>query len=114
MTLACPCCRASNETATCRRCRADLSLLAAVEARRAFHVLSSERFAADGRAGEALTHVARAEELRPGADLARLRAALLLLRGDYAGAVAAYDLVSPPRQQGANHSSGWPLAGAAG
>ena len=97
MTLACPCCRASNETAICRRCRADLSLLAAVEARRAFHVLSSERFAADGRAGEALAHVARAEELRPGADLSRLRAALLLLRGDYAGAVAAYDSVSGER-----------------
>jgi len=92
MTLTCPCCRAANETATCRRCRADLSLLAAVEVRRAFHVLSAQRFAANVRAGEALTHVARAEVLRPGADLAQLRAALLLLQGDYAGAVAAYDL----------------------
>jgi len=92
MTLTCPCCRASNETATCRRCRADLSLLSAVEARRAFHLATAKRFAADGRAGEALTHVARAAELRPAADLAQLRAALLLLRGDYAGAVAAYDL----------------------
>ena len=91
MTLTCPCCRASNETATCRRCRADLSLLAAVEARRAFHFNTAKRFAADGRAGEALTQVARAEGLRPGADLAPLRAALLLLQGDYAGAVAAYD-----------------------
>ena len=36
MTIACPCCRASNETATCRRCRADLSLLAAIEVRRAY------------------------------------------------------------------------------
>ncbi len=27
MTLHCPCCRATNTTATCRRCKADLSLL---------------------------------------------------------------------------------------
>ncbi len=92
MTLTCPCCRASNETATCRRCRADLSLLMAVEARRDFHVVSAKRFAADGRAGEALTHVARAEQLRGGEDLRQLRATLLLLHGDYAGAVAVYDL----------------------
>lgn len=91
MTLTCPCCRASNETVTCRRCRADLSLLSAVEARRAFHVTSAKRFAADGRAGEALRHVDLAAELRGGADVSQLRAALLLMQGDYAGAVAAYD-----------------------
>lgn len=91
MTLTCPCCRASNETATCRRCKADLSLLAAVEARRAFHLTSAKRFAADGRAAEALRHVEQAAELRGGADVSQLRAVLLLMRGDYAGAVAAYD-----------------------
>jgi hypothetical protein len=91
MILTCPCCRASNETATCRRCRADLSLLAAVEARRAFHLVSAQRFAADGRADEALAHADRAAELRGGTDVVQLRAALLLMRGDYAGAIAAYD-----------------------
>ena len=91
MTLTCPCCRATNQTATCRRCRADLSLLMAVEARRDFHVTSAKRFAADGRAGDALTHVARAEQLRAGEDLRQLRAALVLLHGDYAGAVGVYD-----------------------
>lgn len=104
MTLTCPCCRAGNDTATCRRCKADLTLLMAVEARRGFHVTSAKRFAADGRAGEALAHVARAEQLRGGDDLRRLRAALLLLRGDYAGAVAVYDEVAGERGASAHWS----------
>ena len=91
MTLTCPCCRASNASAVCRRCRADLSLLAALETRRECHVTLAKRFAADGRPAEALRQVDQAARLRPAADVKHLRAALLLLAGDFAAALRAYD-----------------------
>ena len=91
MTLTCPCCRASNASAVCRRCRADLSLLAALETRREYHVTLAKRFAAAGRPAEALGHVDQASRLRSAADLKSLRASLLLLSGDFAAAVRAYD-----------------------
>ena len=38
MPIPCPCCRASNDTGpACRRCKADLALLFALEANRAEH-----------------------------------------------------------------------------
>lgn len=91
MTLPCPCCRAANTADTCRRCKADLSLLRAVEAAREQHIVVSRRFAAELRTSEALTHLAHATALRPGDDLRPLRAAVLLLAGRFADALAAYD-----------------------
>lgn len=90
MTLTCPCCRAANEDTACRRCKADLGLMFRLETRRIYHMTSARRFAADGRFGEALVHVDRASRLRPAVDSSRLRAALLLLCGDHAAALAAY------------------------
>jgi Flp pilus assembly protein TadD len=69
-----------------------LSLLVAVETRREYHVTLAKRFAADGRPAEALGHVDQAARLRPAADLESLRAAMLLLSGDFAAALRAYDV----------------------
>lgn len=90
MTLTCPCCRAANTADTCRRCKADLSLLAAVEAAREHHVVLSRRFAAELRSAEALAHLDHAAALRPGDDLRQLRSAVLLMGGRFADALAAY------------------------
>lgn len=85
MTIPCPCCRASNETATCRRCKADLSLLVALETRRQY-LLDEARFGLSERrcANAALDE---ASGLRDGADVAQFRALAALLKGDYAGAI---------------------------
>jgi hypothetical protein len=91
MTLTCPCCRASNDAAVCRRCKADLSLLVALEDRREYHVTLARRFAAEGRFVEATQHVDQATQLRPAADVKQLRAALQLLNGEFTAALAAYD-----------------------
>jgi hypothetical protein len=90
-TTPCPCCKAANTAATCRRCRADLSLLFEVEEARAGHVVLARRFAAELRFHEALAHLSRAAALRPAEDLQPLRAAVLLLAGHHADALAAYD-----------------------
>jgi len=94
MTVNCPCCRASNTTATCRRCKADLGLLLAAEARREYCLTSARRFAADGRASEALPYVLEAGALRAGDDARRLHAVLLLLQRDFDGAMRTLPL--PP------------------
>ena len=86
MTIACPCCRASNETATCRRCRADLSLLAAIEVRRAY-LLDAAR-AELARGDDARPMIEEAAALRNGTDAAQLRAVSALLGRDYESALA--------------------------
>jgi hypothetical protein len=91
MALTCPCCRATNETADCRRCKADLSLLAAVEKRREYHLRIARRYAADLKTQDALSHVQSANQLRPGTDTQQLLAALLLLSGQPERALQAYD-----------------------
>jgi uncharacterized protein YdcH (DUF465 family) len=91
MPITCPCCRASNESATCRRCKADLSLLVALEDRREHHLTLARRFAAEGQCDAAMQHVDQATQLRPAADVKQLRAALLLLKDDFAAALQAYD-----------------------
>ena len=80
----CPCCRASNDAGpACRRCRADLGPLFALEARRDFLLADARRLAAAGRVADALTAAAEAAALRTGDDVLRLRAALHLLAGDF-------------------------------
>lgn len=90
MTLTCPCCKAVNTADTCRRCKADLSLLVAVETVRGGHVVLARRFVAELRTAEALAHLDRAAALRPGDDLRPVRACVLLLAGRFADALAAY------------------------
>ena len=88
MTIACPCCKASNATSLCRRCKADLSLLFQIEESRAFHINVAKRFAADERWLDAQKHLRTAEELQAGSDVAGLQAAVLLHLGEYSAALA--------------------------
>jgi hypothetical protein len=91
MTLRCPVCRAENTAVPlCRRCRADLSLLAAVEARRDGHLARARVALRDGRLADARDELTRAEELRTGPDVRQIRACLFLLSGDFSAALAEH------------------------
>jgi hypothetical protein len=91
MPLPCPCCRASNDAGpACRRCKADLSLLFSVASQRDSLVADARRHARAGRFADALRALDSAAGLRAGPDLARLRAAVLLLSRDFPAAVACY------------------------
>jgi len=91
MPLACPVCRAANDTGpTCRRCRADLALVFAVEGRRAHALAAARHAAASGRWDEACQHARRALKLRRGSDAERLLAALNLVAGRFADAWRHY------------------------
>jgi hypothetical protein len=81
----CPLCRAGNDAGPqCRRCKADLSLLFAVEEQRRLRL--RELYAAirkdDLRRAAALLD--EVEKLRPDDESLRLRAVLALLRGQFA------------------------------
>ena len=71
MNLRCPVCRAENTTGpACRRCRADLTLLIAVEARReSFTSPCAVQAIHAGRFDDALEELTQAEELRAGPDV---------------------------------------------
>ena len=96
MPLPCPCCRASNDTGpACRRCKADLSLLFALEGHRDSLLADAKHLAAQGRFADALASVDEADALRHGDDTRRLRAAVLLLNRDFPAAFACYSAVPP-------------------
>ncbi len=87
MSLTCPVCRANNEAGpNCRRCRADLSLLFAVEAQRSVRLAAACAALAQGQAVLASQQVRQAEELRHGPDAAKLGAVVALLRRDFTDA----------------------------
>ena len=88
MTIPCPCCRASNESTTCRRCKADLSLLFAVEARRGYLIESARFNLAEGKVESAELALQEAAGLRAGEDLTPLWALVSLLKGDYTEALS--------------------------
>lgn len=100
MPVTCPCCRASNDAGpSCRRCKADLSLLFAVADRRGFLVSEARKFAAESKYTDALRSLEEAAALRTGDDVRWLTAAVRLLAGQYAAALAAYDgLANRPNQ----------------
>jgi hypothetical protein len=83
----CPVCRARVESGpSCRRCKADLSLLFALEARRDAALAAAGRMLAADRPDEALALARGAERLRRGDDARRLIAAAHLLCRDFAEA----------------------------
>ncbi len=86
--LRCPVCRADNTAETCRRCRADLSLLAALAAQRRDALARAARAAAAGDGAAAMRHAQAAREYGAGADAFRWLAVGSLLQGDYARALA--------------------------
>src|SRR5947209_19335742 len=74
-TLPCPVCRAVNDAGpACRRCKADLTLCSAVEARRARALAGAARELSAGNVPAALTHADQAHALRHGPDVRRLQA----------------------------------------
>jgi hypothetical protein len=91
MLLPCPVCRAENPSGpACRRCRADLSLLAAVEARRDSHLTRARAAIHDRQFDVALNELADAERLRFGPDVRQLRACTFLFMGDFSSALAEH------------------------
>ena len=88
--ITCPCCKATNDAPTCRRCKADLSLLVAVADRRGFLLSLARAEAADGKFADALRSLDEAESLRGGAEVRQARAAVFLLAGEFSAAWAAY------------------------
>jgi hypothetical protein len=84
MPLRCPVCKAENSTPpTCRRCKADLSMLFALEDDRAALLGRARQMITSGRAGEAARLAARANGLREGTDSLKLSALAALLHGNY-------------------------------
>jgi hypothetical protein len=91
MALTCPACRASNDAGpACRRCRADLTLLFAVDAQRSAELTAGRTALAQGDADAAFASANRADELRRGADSARLAAVASLIKRDFAAAWKEY------------------------
>lgn len=89
VTVTCPCCKATNTAGpACRRCKADLSLLFGIAARRAYLVsIAADRLrSGDGTAAEVALDQAAA--IQPGEDLRRFRALARLLAGDFPAAWA--------------------------
>lgn len=92
-TLRCPACKADNATPpTCRRCKADLSLMWALEQQRAAHVVEARDAVSDKRFDDALEELDAAEALRNGPDLNRYRACVHLLAGNFADAMQERDI----------------------
>jgi hypothetical protein len=85
--MRCPVCRADNtEGPECRRCRADLSLLFALESQRARLLAMASDKARQGK-WHAVTWLAQeAHDLRQGSDSERILAVAWLMRRDFAKA----------------------------
>jgi hypothetical protein len=89
--MRCPVCRAENNvTEQCRRCKADLTLLAGLEHDRAAYLAAAELHAGRGEGQECLADAQRGHALRAGGDSLRLLALGYLLKKDFAGAWRAY------------------------
>ena len=92
--ITCPCCRATNDTPpSCRRCKADLSLLFGVMTQREALLATAKKQMAAGDFFAALGSLADAESLRSGGDVSRLRAVVHLLSRDFHTAWACYSAV---------------------
>jgi hypothetical protein len=73
-----------------------LSLVAAVEDRRAYHIAAAATDIRNGFFDNALMQLQQAEQLRPGRDIDRSWACVHLLAGDFATAIAEHAAASRP------------------
>ena len=97
MKLNCPVCKAENTTSpTCRRCRADLSLLVSLEVRREHYLASACQAIRDGRLDDGLGELTKVDDLRVGPDSRRMRACAYLLAGDFPSAAAEHGAATRP------------------
>jgi hypothetical protein len=85
--MRCPLCRAENDDATCRRCKADLTPLFALDASRRHALDEAARAAAAGDGARTLKHAHAANRLRADQESARLLAIGYLLTRDFARAL---------------------------
>lgn len=85
--MRCPVCQAdNNEDVACRRCRADLSLLFALEELRCRCLDAAQKCLGQCQVAPALEHIRRADEVRHGPDTDRLAAVAQLLGGNFSEA----------------------------
>lgn len=93
--MRCPVCKAENSQGpACRRCKADVSLLYALDERRDGLLAAARLALSDGRWHDALAQVERAWRLRRGADAGRLLAVAHLLGRDFRQAWRWYQISS--------------------
>jgi hypothetical protein len=89
--IRCPACKADNaQGPTCRRCKADLALLFALEARRSALLGQARADATAGRWAQAYAAASEANALRQGEDSARLVAVAALMCRDFHQAWRSY------------------------
>jgi hypothetical protein len=88
--MRCPVCRAENDDVTCRRCKADLSLMAAVDDARQQALAQAAHAAAAGHGMTTLQHAEAAHRLRRDAESWRWLAVGALLVRDFALARACH------------------------
>lgn len=84
MQLKCPVCKAETATETCRRCKADLSMLFALERQREVALSLARRHLRCWRWVAACDEARRADELRRDAETQQVLALASLMCGDYA------------------------------
>ncbi len=88
--MRCPVCRAENDEPTCRRCRADLAPLFALEAQRALNLAEAARAAGRGDGQAVVAQAELALRLRAGADAQRWLALGWLIQRDFTRALACH------------------------
>jgi hypothetical protein len=89
--MRCPVCKADNtQGPSCRRCKADLSLLFALEDARRQRLQAARQHLAQGRWADAARSAARADQMRTDEESRALRAVAHLLQGQLAAAWACY------------------------
>jgi hypothetical protein len=92
--MRCPVCRADTAGPHCRRCKADLSVLLAVEDQADRALQTARRELARGEWTAASTETDRARTLRADREAEALRATVQLLQRDFSGAWKTYRRLS--------------------
>jgi hypothetical protein len=95
--MRCPVCKADNpQGPQCRRCKADLSLLFALEEQRLQALTAARQSLAEGQWGQAVQHAEDADWMRSDEESQRLLATTYLLNRDFARAWRGYQVVAKP------------------
>jgi hypothetical protein len=101
--MRCPVCRADNvQPPQCRRCKADLSPLFALEAQRQQTLAEARQCLRRGQWGRAAQHAESADGMRGDDDAKRLAALARLLDRDFAAAFHAYQRWRAARRETEN------------
>ncbi len=88
--MRCPVCRAENDDVTCRRCKADLSLLVTLERARDHALTEAAGAAATGDGVRTVKHAEAAHRLRADRESRRWLAVGYLLQRDFSKALACH------------------------